>query len=57
MEGKVTPLPSSVEVRGVFDVKCFFETLALILSQKENLQITVKVYEEDQPEEMSKKTA
>lgn len=57
MEGKVTPLPSDVEVKGVFDTERFFQTLAMILSQKENLSITVKVYEEDQPEEMSKKTA
>lgn len=57
MERKVTPLPSSVEVRGVFDVKRFFETLALILSQKENLQITVKVHEAEKPCEMPKKTA
>ncbi len=57
MEAKVTPLPSGVEVRGAFDVKRFYETLAMILSQKENLAITVKVHEEDQAKEMPKKTA
>lgn len=57
MEAKVTPLPSGVEVRGAFDVKRFYETLAMILSQKENLAITVKVHEEEKPCEMPKKTA
>lgn len=60
MEGKATPLPSSVKVKGTFDAKRFFETLAMILSQKENLAITVKVQEADQadqPCELPKKTA
>jgi len=57
MEAKVTPLPSGVEVKGVFDTKRFYETLAMILSQKENLAITVKVHEAEKPCEMSKKTA
>lgn len=57
MEAKVTPLPSGVEVRGAFDVKRFYETLAMILSRKENLLITVKVHEEEKPCEMPKKTA
>lgn len=37
---------AGVQVEGTFDVRRFFETLALILSQRENLSITVTVQEE-----------
>ncbi len=38
---------AGVQVKGTFDVKRFFETLAMILSQKEKLSITVTVHEEE----------
>ena len=41
-----------VQVEGTFNVQRFFETLAMILSRKENLSIKVTVHEEgeQQPE-------
>jgi hypothetical protein len=41
-----------VQVEGTFDAKRFYETLALIISRKENLSVTVTVHEEgeQQPE-------
>lgn len=43
---------ASVQVEGTFNVQRFFETLAMILSRKENLSITVTVHEEgEQPPE------
>ncbi len=42
---------AGVQVEGTFNVQRFFETLAMILSRKENLSITVKVHEEEQQEE------
>lgn len=44
-----------VEVKGTFNVQRFFETLARILSERENMNITVKVTQ--QQEEKKKKTA
>ena len=43
---------AGVQVEGTFNAKRFFETLAMILSRKENLSVTVKVHEEgeQQPE-------
>ena len=43
---------AGVQVEGTFNVKRFFETLAMILSRKENLSIKVTVHEEgeQQPE-------
>ena len=41
---------AGVEVVGTFDVKRFYETLAMILSRKENLSITVRVYEKKDEE-------
>lgn len=37
---------AGVQVEGTFNAKRFFETLALILSKKENVLITVTVHEE-----------
>lgn len=37
---------AGVQVEGTFNAQRFFETLALILSQKENLSITVTVHEQ-----------
>ena len=37
---------AGVQVEGTFNAKRFFETLALIISRKENLSITVTVHEE-----------
>lgn len=42
---------AGVQVEGTFNAKRFFETLAMILSRKENLSITVTVHEEEQQEE------
>ena len=46
---------SNVQVEGTFNAKRFFETLALIISRKENLSVTVTVHEEG--ERKSEKTA
>ena len=37
---------AGVQVEGTFNAKRLFETLAMILSRKENLSITVTVHEE-----------
>lgn len=39
---------AGVQVEGTFDTKRFFETLALILSAKENLSITATVHEKEE---------
>ena len=39
---------AGVQVEGTFNAKRFFETLAMILSRKENLSITVTVHEEQE---------
>ena len=39
---------AGVQVEGTFNVQRFFETLAMILSRKENLSITVTVHEEQE---------
>ena len=40
-----------MEVKGTFNVQRFFETLALILSERENAKITVKVTQREKKEE------
>ena len=42
---------AGVQVEGAFNAKRFFETLALIISRKENLSVTVKVYEEGEQQQ------
>ena len=42
---------AAVEVKGTFNVQRFFETLALILSERENAKITVKVTQQEKKEE------
>ncbi len=45
---------SDVQVKGTFDAQRFFETLALLLSRRENVSITVTVHKADgQGEEIS----
>ena len=39
---------AGVQVEGTFNVQRFFETLALIISRKENLSVTVTVHEEEE---------
>lgn len=39
---------AGVQVEGTFNAKRFFETLALIISRKENLSVTVTVHEEEE---------
>lgn len=41
----------AVEVRGTFNAQAFFNTLAAILSKREQVNITVTVTEKSQPEE------
>ena len=41
---------AGVQVEGTFNAKRFFETLALIISRKENLSVTVTVHEEEKEE-------
>ncbi len=38
---------AAVEIQGTFDAQRFFETLALIISQRENVNVTVKVTKEE----------
>lgn len=40
-----------VEVRGSFNAQRFFDTLALILSEREKVKITVKVTQREKEEE------
>lgn len=40
-----------MEVKGTFNAQRFFETLALILSERENVKITVKVTQGEKKEE------
>ena len=40
-----------MEVKGTFNAQRFFETLALILSERENAKITVKVTQREKKEE------
>lgn len=42
---------AAVEVKGTFNAQRFFETLALILSERENAKITVKVTQREKKEE------
>ena len=42
---------AGVQVEGTFNAKRFFETLALIISRKENLSITVTVHEEKEEQQ------
>lgn len=42
---------TAVEVKGTFNAQRFFETLALILSERENAKITVKVTQREKKEE------
>lgn len=44
-----------MEVQGTFDAQHFFDTLALILSRRENVKITVKVTQEPKTEVQQKK--
>lgn len=40
-----------MEVKGTFNAQRFFETLALILSERENAKITVKVTQREKKKE------
>lgn len=42
---------AAVEVKGTFNAQRFFETLALILSERENAKITVKVTQREKKKE------
>ena len=42
-----------MEIQGKFNTQRFFETLALILSERENAKITVKVTQREKKEEMA----
>jgi hypothetical protein len=42
-----------VEIQGTFNAQRFFETLALILSEKENAKITVKVTQQEKEEKVA----
>lgn len=46
MEGKNTA-ESGIQVNGTFNAQLFFNTLAMILSRKKNMSITVKVHNEE----------
>ena len=43
-----------MEVQGTFNAQRFFETLALIISQRENVKVTVKVTQIPEKEEEQK---
>lgn len=40
-----------MEIQGKFNAQRFFDTLALILSEREKVKITVKVTQQDRKEE------
>lgn len=42
---------AAVEIKGTFNAQRFYETLARILSERENVKITVKVTEREKKEE------
>nr|DAW24553.1 MAG TPA: hypothetical protein [Caudoviricetes sp.] len=44
-----------MEVQGTFNAQRFYDTLALILSRRENVKITVKVTQESETEVQQKK--
>lgn len=44
---------AGVQVEGTFNAKRFFETLAMILSRKKNVSITVKVMEEQEEKKLA----
>lgn len=44
-----------MKVQGTFNVQRFYDTLALILSRRENVKITVKVTQEPKTEVQQKK--
>lgn len=44
-----------MEVQGTFNAQRFYNTLALILSRRENVKITVKVTQEPETEVQQKK--
>lgn len=44
-----------MEVKGTFDVQRFYETLAMIISRRENVEITVKVQQEKGDQEEKRK--
>ncbi len=46
-----------MQIQGTFDPKRFYETLARIISQKENVKITVTVHQESKEPEQEKATA
>lgn len=47
MKGNIIGQPAAgIQINGVFNAKQFFETLAMIISNKENLSITVEVHED-----------
>lgn len=43
-----------MEIQGTFDAQRFFDTLALILSRRENVKITVKVTQEENSKQQQK---
>ena len=43
-----------MEVQGTFNAQRFFETLALIISQRENVKVTVKVTQTQEKEKEQK---
>ena len=44
-----------MKVQGTFNAQRFYDTLALILSRRENVKITVKVTQEPETEVQQKK--
>lgn len=44
-----------MEIQGTFDAQRFYDTLALILSRRENVKITVKVTQEENNKQQKKK--
>lgn len=46
-----------MEIHGEFNVQLFYDTLARILSERENVKITVKVIDPEKNVEVEKQTA
>lgn len=46
-----------MEIQGTFDTQRFFETLATIIGNRENVKITMSVKEEEQQQESEEQKA
>lgn len=50
-------MTAAVEIQGTFNAQRFFDTLALIISQRENVKVSVKVTEAPEKEKQQQTKA